>query len=319
MSDNKLFSLIIPVYNVALYLHECLDSILKQEYVDYEVCIVDDGSTDGSEDICDKYKSRFENVGVTFKLLHQQNQGVSVARNNALGMATGDYIWFVDADDYILPGALKYLHTIVEQSGCDTIFFGDNTFGDNAAVRYEVDERECFLTNHICYCNPLMLFRRCIIEENSLRFTTGMKMAEDLEFQYKYLLYCDKPVLIPYNLYVIRVRENSASRSENAVLSNWYGCCMLLDNMVDFMQRQSGLNQGWMESRISERLKSLLQSASFIPSLGQKVVQAQFNNFIRRYKELGYSNICSGSLKLAFFDVRIYFWLYKLLSKIKKG
>ena len=116
-----LISFVIPVYNVAPYVRECLESVIRQDFKDFEVCVVDDGSTDGSSAICDEYAATYPG---RFKLKHQPNQGVSVARNNALDMATGQYIWFVDADDYILPGSLCYISEILRQSGCDTLFFG---------------------------------------------------------------------------------------------------------------------------------------------------------------------------------------------------
>lgn len=312
------FSIIIPVYNVAPYLPECLGSILGENLKDYELCVVDDGSTDNSGDICEVYQKNFTEAGVGFKLMHQPNQGVSVARNNALDLADGEFIWFVDADDYILPGSLTYLYKAVSQSKCDTVFFGNNPFRGSGDIEYSVEDRDILLARHTCYCNPLMLFSRSIIEKHCLRFTVGMKMAEDLEFQYKYLLYCKKPVRLPYNLYFIRERENSASRSVGAVLSNWHGCRMLLDNMAYFMHQESGLNQIWMESRIAERLKSLLQSASLLKSLDRKDVQSQFNYYVRQYKNLGYRNICGGSLRLACMDVRLYFFMYKVLRKIRR-
>ena len=80
-----LISFVIPVYNVAPYVRECLESVIRQEFKDYEVCVVDDGSTDGSSAICDEYAAAYPGL---FKLRHQPNQGVSVARNNALDMAS---------------------------------------------------------------------------------------------------------------------------------------------------------------------------------------------------------------------------------------
>lgn len=97
------FSIIIPVYNVAPYLRECLDSVLAQTLTDWEAICVDDGSTDGSGAILDEYASRDQRI----KVIHQKNAGVSTARNNGLDNANGKWIWFVDADDALHPCALK--------------------------------------------------------------------------------------------------------------------------------------------------------------------------------------------------------------------
>ena len=90
-------SIIIPVYNTEKYLHRCVDSVLQQNMSDYELILVDDGSTDGSGKICDEYKEKDSRV----KVIHTQNQGVSKARNTGLELSSGEYIGFVDADDYI--------------------------------------------------------------------------------------------------------------------------------------------------------------------------------------------------------------------------
>lgn len=309
-----LFSFIVPVYNVKPYLSECLDSILGQEFTDYEICIVDDGSSDGSENICDVYKKQYNDQ---IKLYHQPNQGVSSARNKALEMATGKYIWFVDADDYILPGALDYLSAIIKKSNCDTIFFGNKKFNGSESVYYKTGEREFFLRDHICYCNPLMIFIRSIIEMNSLRFTLGMKMGEDLEFQYKYLLHCQSPVSIDYNFYNIRYREGSASRSSTADLNDLKGNQILLENLYSYIFTFKHYSILWLKERIDERLKCYLQSASKIDSINWHDVQIEFNKLIRLYKEIGFHDIASGSLRIARLNVRLYAMLYKLNCRFK--
>ena len=96
-SISDLISIIIPVYNVAVYLPRCLDSILAQTYKNLEIILVDDGSKDNSGKVCDEYALKDSRI----KVIHQKNQGVSVARNAGLRIAKGDYIGFVDSDDYI--------------------------------------------------------------------------------------------------------------------------------------------------------------------------------------------------------------------------
>ena len=100
-----MISIIVPVYNASLYLRECLDSILTQSYTDYELILVDDGSTDGSEAILSAYRDAYPCI----KLIRQENKGVSAARNRGLDCAVGEWVAFIDADDYLLPGALALL------------------------------------------------------------------------------------------------------------------------------------------------------------------------------------------------------------------
>lgn len=102
-----MISIIVPVYNVKDYLVRCVDSIIKQDYEDIEVLLVDDGSNDGSENICDDYAQRDSRI----RVFHKQNGGLSSARNMGLEAMAGEYVFFVDSDDYILPGILKELFT----------------------------------------------------------------------------------------------------------------------------------------------------------------------------------------------------------------
>ena len=95
MSDSPLISVIIPVYNVEKYLHRCLDSVIEQTYKNLEVILIDDGSTDHSGEICDDYAAK----DVRIHVIHQENQGVSAARNKGLDNVKGEYITFVDSDD----------------------------------------------------------------------------------------------------------------------------------------------------------------------------------------------------------------------------
>jgi len=111
--NNPLISIIIPVYNAKEYLRRCLDSILRQNYTNIEVLLIDDGSSDGSEAICDEYALLDKRI----KVIHQKNTGVSAARNVGLDLAKGDYISFVDSDDWIENDLLETLLNISKESG----------------------------------------------------------------------------------------------------------------------------------------------------------------------------------------------------------
>lgn len=114
------FSIIIPVYNIAPYLHECFDSILTQTFTDWEAICVDDGSTDGGGDILDEYAAK----DPRFRVFHQPNAGVSAARNLGLDVATGDWIYFVDGDDALATDVLEvYSKLIMGYPSVDAFFF----------------------------------------------------------------------------------------------------------------------------------------------------------------------------------------------------
>lgn len=118
-------SIVVPIYNVEAYLRKCVDSLLAQDYSDYEIILVDDGSTDNCPAICDEYASpSFVNSltrSVVIKVLHQANAGLSAARNSGIMAANGDYIMFVDSDDYIEPNVLVGLMAQIERDNLDVL------------------------------------------------------------------------------------------------------------------------------------------------------------------------------------------------------
>lgn len=98
-------SVIVPVFNVKPYLAECLDSIIHQTYTDLQIILIDDGSTDGSGAVCDAYAAKDARI----RVVHQENRGLSAARNRGIELATGEYLNFVDSDDYLLPDCIETL------------------------------------------------------------------------------------------------------------------------------------------------------------------------------------------------------------------
>lgn len=145
-------SLIVPIYNVKPYLHKCVDSLLAQDYEDYEIILVDDGSTDGSGELADQLAS-----SPNIRVIHQENQGLSGARNAGIEVANGEYICFVDSDDYWEPNVLGGLMAQIERDQLDVLRFnfqmvrrkakGDEAKGDEAMGEGREDEYEVFEPN----------------------------------------------------------------------------------------------------------------------------------------------------------------------------
>ena len=125
----KKLSIIVPVYNVAAYLRKCVDSLLNQSLStsDYEIILVDDGSSDGSGSIADEYASRFNNV----RVLHQENRGLSGARNAGILHAEGNYVQFVDSDDYLEPDVLPKLIQRMDDDDLDVLRFNYRNVNEN--------------------------------------------------------------------------------------------------------------------------------------------------------------------------------------------
>lgn len=137
MEDSKIIlSIIVPVYNVERYVRKCVDSLLNQDIDNYEIILVDDGSTDGCGVICDEYAANHNTCPI--RVIHQDNAGLSAARNSGIEVAQGVYIMFVDSDDYIEPNVLAGLMAQVEQEHLDVLHFDYQNVRMNAAGQYEV-------------------------------------------------------------------------------------------------------------------------------------------------------------------------------------
>ncbi len=173
---KHLISVIIPVYNVEKYLPRCLDSVVAQTYTNLEIILVDDGSTDTSGKICDEYAKRDARI----KVIHKQNGGVSSARNAALKICTGQYVGFVDSDDYIERDMFEYLLNLIISSKADLArceIIGKNNLFIKAQAIKSSDALEKCLPN-IYLWN--MLFPRDIIA--NLSFDEDIFFGEDMKF-----------------------------------------------------------------------------------------------------------------------------------------
>lgn len=186
-------SIVFPVYNKSEHLPTTLPSLLSQTYRDFELIAVDDGSTDGSGDFLDRLAKTDSRV----KVIHQPNAGVSAARNAALDRASGDYVVFADADDTVCPDWLEVLAKEAETSGADIVvsgFFSTDSNGKALDTVLPPEEGNItgkeFLGNFYAHQSNHGLpgfghgkiVRRDLIEKNNIRFTPGLKLAEDLDF-----------------------------------------------------------------------------------------------------------------------------------------
>ena len=190
-------SIIIPIYNAEKYLERCLDSVLNQSFQDYELLLIDDGSTDRSAEICDSYAKHDERI----KVFHKENGGVSSARNMGLDNATGEWIYFVDADDEVLAGGMQNLVDGIRDDA-DIIMGGLEKCDDVGNVLYEIEEGQTFLSkkdgllinygaSNKCIGNwgwmTIRLFRNKIIQDNGIRFDEDICYNEDELFVVRYL------------------------------------------------------------------------------------------------------------------------------------
>ena len=197
-------SVIVPVYNVAKYLRRCIDSILSQSFTDFELLLIDDGSKDGSGGICDEYAAKDNRI----RVFHKENGGVSSARNLGLDNAKGEWIYFVDADDEIVPEALQTIFMGMDKQH-DVVLCGFEKCRENGEVvfRYNGDVFNKTLTKEECtyavfiydfygyyYLGWMWVwaFRKELIKNHGLRFSEQIQVKEDTLFVVQYVCRCVK-------------------------------------------------------------------------------------------------------------------------------
>lgn len=219
MKDMELISVIIPVFNTAPYLKRCMDSILNQTWTNLQIIAVDDGSTDRSGDILDEYQAKDPRVAV----LHQENRGVSAARNAGLKLATGDYIGFIDSDDAAHSSLYEMLLQLAKQYDAPIAHCGyrriaqdgstkDISGTDTLLVQDQRQAMECLLLGkHFVSGLWNKLFHRSLVD--GVFFREDIKINEDLLFVYQLFKKADKSVYLDRSLYFMYERRESATGS----------------------------------------------------------------------------------------------------------
>ena len=219
-----MISIIVPIYNAEKYIEKCIKSILKQSYKDFELILVDDGSTDRSGSICDEYSTFNNNIMV----IHQMNSGVSNARNNGIMNAYGDYICFVDSDDWLPRDSLQILmNSIGNTDFCFGSVLYINPFRNTKRLEEPIFGSGEKIDNvlSIQKINPgpvAKLFKTSIIKANNILFNENIKFGEDTIFVFDYLSNCKRlsstsKIVYCYN----RLNENSASRKFYPKAGDW--------------------------------------------------------------------------------------------------
>ena len=215
------FSVIIPVYNVKDYLEKCIDSVLAQAQDDTEILLVDDGSTDGESGlICDRYANDHPHL---IRVIHQENGGLGAARNTGIEHAAGDYLLFLDSDDYLLSGLLARLRDLLAQDTFDIIDFGF-VVDQNGAVK-ETHAGEIGLTEPFTLQeHPEMLlvlpaawrrlYKRDLLIRSGIRYPSRV-WYEDIRTTLKLFAEAQSILSIPEAFYGYVVREGSITRNQN--------------------------------------------------------------------------------------------------------
>lgn len=215
---NDKISVIIPVYNVEKYLNRCLESVIKQDYTNIEIILVNDGSKDSSGNICDEYAKKDDRI----KIIHKNNGGLSEARNFGIKKATGSYITFIDSDDCVENDYISYLYNLIIKNDAQISVCAYKAKYDNGTVLTQENGKEFVLNSHDAIEKTLYhedfnsstwakMYKTSFFED--IEFPVG-KLFEDVATTYKLFFKADKIAVGLKSKYNYMIRENSILTSE---------------------------------------------------------------------------------------------------------
>lgn len=309
-----MISIVIPVYNAAQYLPKCLDSLISQTYKDWEAILIDDGSSDVSAQICKQYATKDERISFILK----ENEGVSKTRNKALGLCKGCYVFFLDADDYLLDiHCLSNMEYTIKSQNVDLVRIEYCAVDETNKKLF--DNRNSLLRRKYynkpvsvdVYCDKVIkgeyflclnLLRNEIVQKQKIRFLEGCRMREDAAFLLEYLSYCKKAIYLPDVYYAYR-KHNGAATANNAHGKYSKDLSMVFDSVYAIYQRsKNSLFKSYLEYFLTELTVDLRKSEYFG---ARYAICKAFHNKSTMFKCLGFGGVSESMLTLTSLVKRI--------------
>lgn len=313
-------SIIIPVYNIENYLSKCLDSVINQNFNDYEIIIINDGSTDNSSKIISDYQKKFPNKIVS---IDKQNEGQAIARNIGIQKARGKYIMFVDGDDYIDENTLRICYDEAQKKEADIVCFGHHMVIDGKIYTTEnskmivEDVVKDFILRQMGPCEKFI--KRSLIIENNLYFPK-LRAYEDIAVIPAYAIYTNKIVNIDEGLYYYLLRTGS-TMNQTVYSKKLEHIFDAMNNLYELFEKSNKLNQYYDEIEFLF-IKHLLHGAglrfikfdNYLNNLNQiiKIMQIRFPKWTKN------KYFKKESLKYKIMCKLIYKKKIKLIKKLKK-
>lgn len=311
-------SIIVPIYNTECYLARCINSILDQSYMHLEIILVNDGSTDGSAQLCDSFAA----VDSRIKIIHKENGGVSSARNSGIEISSGDWVTFVDSDDYI---DSDFIENMMKYADCDFVASHIKAEGWKEWVdipletnKWERTHLKDFIQNNLNRMNFMVckLFKKTIIDDFSIRFDKSISYGEDTLFVYKYLKHINSAATISkasyhYNCY------NTSSLSKKTI--SWSGIDYTINRVcqaIEEIEEEFDCNSQYAKSIIvnnylSSYIQSISQTLSF-SGIYKSLKEVNKNVYV--VMQVSDKTSWAKSRKRLFFDLLLQNKLYFLCS-----
>lgn len=281
--NNDIVSIIIPIYNVEQYLEKCLRTIINQTYKKLEIILVNDGSVDNSGVICDSYSEHDDRI----KVIHKKNEGVSIARNSGIKVATGKYLVFVDPDDYVATNHIETLYNVIEKNNDVDLVISNaidideegKVINDTKKYDFIMDKYQCWrelLSDdnfyHVCWGN---IYKRKLLD-NCL-FNEKYRIAEDLDFLYNYISNINKAYFLSKKTYYWVKRKDSVTNCKYS--EKWNDELEIISLIIDkTLEYKNDLHKYAKKKYIMAHMKQLYRF-----DIDRKHVKL-FKNNIKLYK-----------------------------------
>lgn len=318
-SFEPLISIVLPVYNVEKYLERCLKTVIAQTYKNIEIILVNDGSTDGSLKICEKYKF----ADTRIKIINKENGGLSDARNVGIKNSTGEYITFIDSDDKVEFDYVEYLYNLIKKSHVDISVCAHTVVVEKTNNNFIVPTDNILLSDKIAIKNMLYgdkvdtsawakLYKRSLF--NEIEYPKGM-LCEDIATTYKLFMMAEKIIFGSQSKYNYIIRENSITTQKFNVKK------LDLLEMTDLMGKDvlkvyPDLYKAVMRRRIYSRFSTLNHMLSIQTHQKEK---AEIIYFIKQHGwEVFWDTLAPFRDKIAILLLFIDYRLYKFVWKLRK-
>lgn len=329
---NYKVSIIVPIYNVENYLLECLESIENQTLDNIEVIAVNDGSTDRSPEILEAFCKGKEN----YKIVNQDNGGVSKARNVGVSYATGEYVYFLDSDDMIKPNLCAECYKMAEENSLDVVlfdadvFYEENMLNREGEFKYEKseditwqgvvtgEEMYCVMHEKKCYtCSVVLIFiRRNYLNKEKHMFYEGI-LHEDELYTPILLIKAERVIYMAKQLFIRRVRGRSIMTNRWSY-RNCNGYLTVAEELINFIQKEEQKSEKTIKI-VYERVVFFLKRAGYIIGAINRSVDEN-KMFLNRIKKL--YGICGMKmpvkLRISLLFPVTYRILYEVKQKLKK-
>lgn len=311
-------SVVIPVYNTEKYLRACLSSVVNQTYSNIEIIIINDGSSDNSTLICEEYSKSDERI--TF--IDKDNEGVSVARNIGITLAKGEWIYFLDSDDFLDFDAFEKLINIASDTNCDVIQFGlrrlkaGSIVGENKPSNYqEYQDLELFLEEN--ELKPvaawLHFIKSSVIKNNKIKFNEKLKHNEDMLFVYSFYCHSKKIVVVNDIIHNHVLREDSVSHKpiEIRVLRDRL---LFLSELCDYVRKQKLIKQ--YKEEINNLFKNFFVTAVYYKEYRYYKYDLQMDFRILYSKNKDILN--RSFISVANYNIDLVYYPLMVIHRIKK-